>query len=70
MEVALSGLWAPGFSVYTRAFRRVSMVLGECVVYKDTHRNGHVTTQFSSIERFPFSIVMEAQLHVISSLLN
>ena len=35
MEVALSGLWAPGFSVYTRAFRRVSMVLGECVVYKE-----------------------------------
>ena len=46
------------------------MVLGECVVYKDTRRNGHVTTQFSSIERFPFSIVMEAQLHAIASLLN
>ena len=70
MEVALSGLWAPGFSVYTRAFRRDSMVLGECVVYKDTRRNGHVTAQFSSNEKFPFSIVMEAQLHVISSLLN
>ena len=35
MEVALSGLWAPGFSVYTRAFRRVCMDLGECVVYKE-----------------------------------
>ena len=35
MEVALSGLWARGFLVYTRAFRRVCMALGECVVFKE-----------------------------------
>ena len=33
MEVARSGLWAPGFSVYTRAFRRVCLTLDECVVF-------------------------------------